>query len=199
MGQYHVTVNLDKREFLDPHKLGDGLKLWEQLNSQGGVMAALHILLACSNGRGGGDIEEHEMVGRWAGDRVAVVGDYAEDGDLAPEHQAALIHDLCGTEEARQRVAEYRRERAREAREAGDIEKAEEHESYARRLESLPLYRDISDEVVPLVEAACEVSISGTGWRNKEPRRKPATVALRPDMVMEAGPPPKAGEKGGKP
>jgi hypothetical protein len=24
MGQYHLTVNLDKRQFLDPHRLGDG-------------------------------------------------------------------------------------------------------------------------------------------------------------------------------
>ena len=30
MGQYHYTVNLDKKEYLVPHKLGDGLKLLEQ-------------------------------------------------------------------------------------------------------------------------------------------------------------------------
>lgn len=95
MGQYHVVVNLDKKEFIDPHKLGDGLKLFEQINSHGGTMAALFALLACSNGRGGGDIpdgidyrldekkvktvevvtdpEYHrlasEYIGRWAGGR----------------------------------------------------------------------------------------------------------------------------------
>ena len=30
MGQYHYTVNLSKKEFINPHKLGDGLKLLEQ-------------------------------------------------------------------------------------------------------------------------------------------------------------------------
>ena len=28
-GQYYLPVNLDKGEYLDPHKLGDGLKLME--------------------------------------------------------------------------------------------------------------------------------------------------------------------------
>lgn len=95
MGQYHYTVNLDKKEFIHPHKLGDGLKLGEQVAGRGGVPAALFILLACSNGRGGGDFGEDPIVGRWAGDRVAVVGDYGEDGDLAPEHKAGEIYEQC--------------------------------------------------------------------------------------------------------
>jgi hypothetical protein len=43
MGQYHVVVNLTKREFIHPHKLGSGLKLWEQIASgaNGGTGAAL--------------------------------------------------------------------------------------------------------------------------------------------------------------
>ena len=79
MGQYHITVNLDKREFINPHLLGDGLKLWEFGSSgDGGVMMALSMLLACSNGRGGGDYPDHneDVIGRWAGDRIAIVGDY---------------------------------------------------------------------------------------------------------------------------
>ena len=94
MGQYHVTVNLDKKEFLYPHKLGDGLKLREQSYGQHGIGAALILLLAASNGRGGGDFsaESSDVVGRWAGDRLAIVGDYAEPGDLAPEHKAAEIY-----------------------------------------------------------------------------------------------------------
>ena len=56
MGQYHLTVNLDKKEFLMPHKLGVGLKLREQLGSRDSTPDALFILLACSNGYGGGDL-----------------------------------------------------------------------------------------------------------------------------------------------
>lgn len=93
MGQYHITVNLDKREFLMPHDLGDGLKLMEFGNSAGGVMTALAILLAVSNGRGGGDLHFDEKspgytpeiaarIGSWGGDRIAIVGDYQEEGDL---------------------------------------------------------------------------------------------------------------------
>lgn len=35
-------------------------------------------------------------IGRWAGDRIAMVGDYAEDSDLAPEHEAGSIYTACG-------------------------------------------------------------------------------------------------------
>ena len=37
MGQYWLPVNLDKREFVNPHKLGAGLKLWEQLANHPGT------------------------------------------------------------------------------------------------------------------------------------------------------------------
>lgn len=83
MGQYHVLVNLTKRQAIVPHQLGDGLKLHEQMYSSGGVGAALIVLLAVSNGRGGGDIHsESEVIGSWAGDALAIVGDYAEDRDI---------------------------------------------------------------------------------------------------------------------
>ncbi|WP_024516994.1 hypothetical protein [Bradyrhizobium sp. Tv2a-2] len=100
MGQYHKTVNLTKREFLMPHDLGNGLKLWEQLNGgPGGIQDALTILLAVSNGRGGGDFGENDpddIVGRWGGDRVAIIGDYAEDSDIKDYPvPASEIYGLC--------------------------------------------------------------------------------------------------------
>lgn len=123
MGQYWIPVNLDKHEYISPHKFGAGLKLWEQLASHPGTGAALIILCAAQREqRGGGDLDlesnwhgsertlpEHNatpgpggyaevaraVIGRWAGDRIALVGDYAEASDLAEEHQAHLIYDLC--------------------------------------------------------------------------------------------------------
>lgn len=87
MGQYHVLVNFDKKEIIHPHTLGQGLKLWEQMWGPPGVPFALHILLACSNGRGGGDFHvDSPLIGSWAGDRIAVVGDYAEDSDIKRWH-----------------------------------------------------------------------------------------------------------------
>ena len=86
MGQYHRTFNLDKREQLYPHAFGDGLKLMEFGGSSQGLMTGLAILLAssCKGGaRGGGDVHSSDpLVGSWAGDRIAIVGDYSEDGDL---------------------------------------------------------------------------------------------------------------------
>lgn len=82
MGQYHYVVNLDKRQYLHPHCFGDGLKLMEFGCSRDGTMTALAVLLAEQNGRGGGDINSQDpLVGSWAGDRIAIVGDYAEPKD----------------------------------------------------------------------------------------------------------------------
>lgn len=161
MGQYHLTVNLDKREFLDPHKLGDGLKLSEQASSACGTAAALMVLLACSGyNRGGGDVcpvqrvqiepgvwalrpvDDPELearmrayVGRWAGDRIAVVGDYAEDTDLPAEFEASKIYQACRNGE----------------------------------------YRDISDEVLPILEHWLGIRVERTdGWRERyDPAQDP--------------------------
>lgn len=81
MGQYFLIMNLDKEEYLHPHKMGCGLKLWEICtNNQIGV---LPFLLRKSSSSGGGDyygVEDSEYCGRWAGDRIAVIGDYDESG-----------------------------------------------------------------------------------------------------------------------
>lgn len=146
MGQYHYPVNLSKREFLNPHKLGDGLKLWEQAASDAGTCAALCILLAASNGRGGGDFHTDEassVVGRWAGDRIAWVGDYAEDGDLPKRFKASTIYGRCGS----------------------------------------GAWEDISELVIPALQAEFDVKISGDGWRSKESR-----VALKPDVLLVPAP-----------
>lgn len=105
MGQYHRCVNIDRREFIDCHALGDGLKLAEQVGSgEGGVASALLVLLAASNGRGGGDlpddgaVEKDRVVGRWAGQRIAMVGDYAEDDDYPTKEGDAppsKVYGLC--------------------------------------------------------------------------------------------------------
>ena len=44
MGQYYLIVNLDKKQFLHPHKCGDGLILLEFACGASGTLTAL----ACS-------------------------------------------------------------------------------------------------------------------------------------------------------
>lgn len=95
MGQYHLVVNLDKKEFLHPHKLGSGLKLAEQVYTSPGTGGPLLVLLACSHGRGSGDGEfGKKITGRWTGDRIAVIGDYSEAEDI-PGVDASKIYYLC--------------------------------------------------------------------------------------------------------
>ncbi|CAG0999235.1 hypothetical protein PLCT2_02964 [Planctomycetaceae bacterium] len=103
MGQYYFIVNIDKKEFLHPHKLGDGLKLMEFAGQGDGTMLALGLLLADGCGRGGGDFHARKcsnpdlaLIGRWKGDRIVVAGDYADPGftpkpeEWTPEQRAKL-------------------------------------------------------------------------------------------------------------
>ncbi len=86
MGQYYLIVNLDKKQYLHPHKCGDGLKLLEFCCSANGTLTALAILLADGNNRGGGDLRSnHPIIGSWAGDRIVIAGDYADEGKFTPD------------------------------------------------------------------------------------------------------------------
>ena len=50
MGQYHILVNLTKKEFVYPHQIGNGLKLLEQVGFEYSTATALTMLIAASNG-----------------------------------------------------------------------------------------------------------------------------------------------------
>jgi hypothetical protein len=73
MGQYFIIVNLDKKEFLESHWFGHHSKLPSFARTAEGAMAGLALLLACS---GSGWYSSGPIYGRWAGDRIAIVGDY---------------------------------------------------------------------------------------------------------------------------
>jgi hypothetical protein len=109
MGQYHYVVNLDKKQYLHPHRFDDGLKLLEFGCSSDGTLTALAILLAAQvrgGARGGGDASSDQdsdpggLVGSWAGDRIVIAGDYAEPSDAQgwdAEHNCSL-YETCGEE-----------------------------------------------------------------------------------------------------
>lgn len=99
MGQYHFPVNLTKKQYLDPHKFNDGLKLREFGCSANGTLTALTYLLASSVGRGGGDFEKGKLAGTWAGDRIAIIGDYSEKGDIPDCDAHQVAHELLETYE----------------------------------------------------------------------------------------------------
>lgn len=62
MGQYYKIVNVDKEEMLYPFKFNCGLKLMKWAYANNPMVLALYNLLATS----------------WKGDRVYVIGDYAD-------------------------------------------------------------------------------------------------------------------------
>ena len=97
MGQYHSLFNLDKQEIVNPHGLGFGAKQVEHTGYEGSLSDVLYALCAFKDARGGGDLSDSDGVfkGRWHGDRVAVIGDYAEAGDL-PEAWNSMRKDSAG-------------------------------------------------------------------------------------------------------
>jgi hypothetical protein len=176
MGQYWVPVNLDKHEFIHPHKLGAGLKIGEQVGTHPGTGIALLILTTAQpEARGGGDLDMDEnwhgpertfptynatpgpmpetypaiaarTIGRWAGDRIAIVGDYAKNGDLAPRFKAKDIWKQC----------------------LGDT----------------PTWTDVTEDVCRVIEHELQGKFSGTGWRRFtfDGEEEPASHALKPDI-----------------
>jgi hypothetical protein len=100
MGQYHKLVNLDKKEMVHPYNLGLGAKQYEQTGDNGSLSDAIYLLVMTSPARGGGDWESFaDLSGRWAGDRVVVLGDYTEDEDLPDIPNASKLYSESATSE----------------------------------------------------------------------------------------------------
>lgn len=88
MGQYYKIFNLDARQKLKPSSFDDGLKLMEFGSSAGATLSALALLLAHG--------ADHR--GPWAGQRIVVAGDYADEGRFVPESHAQ--HNLYSYDSA---------------------------------------------------------------------------------------------------
>ena len=91
MGQYYLVANLDKKEYLSPHRIDSGAKAREWLYS-GNLTRLLGILLIDGDGRGGGDVNI-ALSGRWAKDRIVISGDYADDEPDDEHNVYSLIHN----------------------------------------------------------------------------------------------------------
>jgi len=168
MGQYFVIVNLDKREFIHPHKLASGLKFWEILASQT-APRALAFLLRQSNEGGGGDIAESSednkklFCGSWRADRIAIIGDYDKSG----------IYQKCDDLEGMKSQNKFLKENDRldELLKPGD------------------LFEDITDKMLPEYNkfidiAEYQVDLKSEGWRNNnEKNDKPHSKV---DIVLSA-------------
>ena len=176
-----------ERTFINPHTLGAGLRLWEQLANAPGTQAALIVLCAAMpQPRGGGDLDLNDnwhgpertsgmspgpmpdeypviakrTIGRWAGDRIALVGDYAEDGDLPEHFRASTIYDRCvslgqwGAPEGYDADTETMLVGQTRNPETGEWEGGA----------PLGVFHDITDDVKCVIEHELNGSFQGDGW-----------------------------------
>jgi hypothetical protein len=93
VGQYWVVANLDAVECLTPTR---SLKLRDQASTIASPVNLLPALIATGTGHEA-DVaaDGSPMVGRWAGQRIAFIGDYAADDDLPAEWRAGDLFGRC--------------------------------------------------------------------------------------------------------
>jgi len=169
MGQYHKPVNITAREYLLPHQIGCGLKACESIG--GGIPAALAALLSYRPGNMPGDLGHHPMIGRWAGHRLLVVGDYAENSDIRGFDGPPLskLYRLC--EDAPDE--EYHR---RGNREDWRKQYAKELRRWNAKVRSKnPPFANITKQIWGVVENGMSVRFCGDGWMATVPVNSHAT------------------------
>ena len=79
MGEYYAVCNLDKKEIIVPSGFGHGSKPGDMVeHASGGILhGLLHLLMVGGSGSAETARSGH-IIGRWSGDRIAIVGDYFE-------------------------------------------------------------------------------------------------------------------------
>jgi hypothetical protein len=82
MGQYHHPVCIEAEEGLDPAGMDSGLKEGEQGFNRPSTPNAIVALVCARGGNMPADCSQSPMIGRWAGNRVLIQGDYAADDDI---------------------------------------------------------------------------------------------------------------------
>ena len=89
MGQYHKLINITKKEFVVGYDIGILAKHYEQIGFEGSMADVLYCLMIAqgNDNRGGGDVSGHKFIGRWAGDHVAIVGDYYDEKTDNPKYK----------------------------------------------------------------------------------------------------------------
>lgn len=96
MGEYFVICNLDRKEALDPGVFGHGYKPGDLLHgalNKGVLHGLLHLLSLSGSIKGVRERISDPLFGRWAGQRIAIVGDYYEGlvADLTWEQEVQFV------------------------------------------------------------------------------------------------------------
>lgn len=112
MGEYFRIVNLDKKEYIDPHECEGGVKFWEVVVNQRMPQFLAYIL--------------NNYDGIWAGDRITIIGDYDETQYFAGVENCT-IYQLCinqnapDFDESFESLNKYRKENGHEPVKKSDL------------------------------------------------------------------------------
>lgn len=148
MGQYHVPVCIEAEEALNPHMMAVGLKEGEQGFSTPSTPHAMVALVCARGGNMPADCSQSTLVGKWAGKRVLVQGDYAEDDDIPgwDGPPLSLLYSATDDEYARREAVAYREKIRAEGMNYPPID-----------FSKLPIYADITREARDFLEGPCNV------------------------------------------
>ena len=132
MGQYHHPVCIEAEEGLNPAGMDSGLKEGEQGFSRPSTPNAIIVLVCARGGNMPADCSQSPLIGRWAGKRVLVQGDYAKDGDIRGWKGPKLskLYRAMTPVEERKPKKDWR---------------------------SIPVFADITRDACAFLEAACSV------------------------------------------
>jgi hypothetical protein len=132
MGQYHHPVCIEAEEGLSPSAMDAGAKEGEQGFSRPGTPNAIVALVCARGGNMPADCSQSPLIGRWAGKRVLIQGDYAEDKDI-PGWKGPRLSKLYSA-----------------------MEPLEERKP-KKDWKGIPVFHDITGDARAFLEAACNV------------------------------------------
>jgi hypothetical protein len=132
MGQYHHPVCIEAEEGLNPADMDSGLKEGEQGFNRPSTPNAIVALVCARGGNMPADCSQSPLIGRWAGKRVLVQGDYAEDDDIPgwKGPQLSKLHRAMRPVEERKPKKAWR---------------------------TTPVFADVTRDACAFLEAACNV------------------------------------------
>ena len=133
MGQYHRLVCIEAEEGLNAYDFDCGAKEGEIGFSRPSPVNAMVALVCARGGNMPADCSQSPLIGRWAGKRVLIQGDYAEDDDIVG-WQGPPLSRL------------YRSLRTVDERKPEELDPAH-----------TPFFKDISHEARDFLEAVCNV------------------------------------------
>lgn len=89
MGQYYKPINIDKKEYVNSHDYGNGLKLMEHSYIGNNFVAIVENLIKVTTNKDGS-----VKKGDWYNDRIVWAGDYADGEPVNGSNKTAEGKDL---------------------------------------------------------------------------------------------------------